>query len=176
MKKIDLIFLTLIVILTLAYGCWAISATRDYRDLILDQKKEAAQAEQDLGLARTRLLKLKKALGDLQEDMKQLTSYLSPDQRRGALFQEMDSLIREAGLTLVNLQPGQTGNVDLYRKKNMQIICKGRILPILELIRNLESLEAPLVLDKVRIIPLESEKQYRLLINGGLIHLSEEAD
>ncbi len=174
MKRIDLIFLALVCLLTTAYGWWTISATRDYRSMVLEQKQDARQTKKALSLARTRLNEMEKAYHSLKEDMRQLTRYLSAEQKKESLFQRIDQLISSTGLNLVSLQPGQTKSRDGYRKKAVQIICNGQVMPMLELIRDLEDLDAPLVLDEVRIMSIEAENRYRLMIKGSLIRLPAE--
>ena len=167
----DALLLGLVCLLAAAFALWAVPGARDYRAQSLRQQQMAREARQDLELARDRFRELDKAYQDLKEDVDHLTRFLSTGLSRSELFQEIDDLVRQAGLSLISLQPGKTLQADEYRTQTVSVQCQGPVLQILDFIQDLEGLNTPLVLKEVRLIPSGSSQLYRVLIQGKLIRL-----
>ena len=151
LRKLDLICLFIVIMVSVVCGYWAVTIGIKKQKQIRQENEVLSKRLKDLDLAEANLQQLKQALDSTRRELQALNERIPETSEMGKFLRQLDYFLKARNIVLVTLQPLPSVKEKLYSKLPVRLMIKGSFLNIYRLLRDLETMNRTLVMERIVI-------------------------
>jgi Tfp pilus assembly protein PilO len=150
-KQLDRICLLTLLVVSLAAGGFVVRSGISERKRISLENDRIAGRLRDLSAAEAAIRKVDSALVRRRENLRFLNEKIPESLEIGWFLKEVNTAMKEKGLTLMSLQPLQAVKERLFTRLPVRMVFRGPFGRVYDLIHDLETMKPAVVLEKLVI-------------------------
>ncbi|MFH1077009.1 MAG: type 4a pilus biogenesis protein PilO [Pseudomonadota bacterium] len=159
LKSLDYICLVFILVIMVSGSAIAIIKGESYQR-IAEQRGEMLKKQQnELALADNNVKKLQESIASAHLEMKRLNEQIPENAEIGTFLTQVDTLIRQSGVTLVSLEPLPATDEKMYSKIPVNLKFRGAFSDSYRVLSELEMMGRLLQIENLSISKAETENQ-----------------
>jgi len=139
-RTVDWMCAGLVVVTVALAATTAFSVLARQRQRLQAQKALADQALEECGRAQAALGRLRSALSDAQDDLREMDEKVPESGRIGTFLARIDALMKQKHVVLVDLQPQASLAGEFYAKTPVRMSCSGAFAELHALLYELETM------------------------------------
>jgi Tfp pilus assembly protein PilO len=162
-----------LLVVSIALGSWIILGNiREVRN-IRQKNQLLAGAVKELASAETSFQKLNLTIADKKKKLKQLHDSVPNSAEIGAFFQNLDVLVKKRQITLESFKPLPKIEEKRFHRIPIRLISRGDFQNIFYFVRDLETMNRFVELEKVLIASTDKNQECKLDMTASIFERRE---
>ena len=172
-EKLDRICLIALVVVVLAVGSWVIVGNIREVGAIQQKNQLLASTLKELASAETSYQQLNRTIADKKRKVKQLHDSVPNSAQIGAFFQNLDILVKKREMTLESFKPLPKVEEKRFNRIPIRLISRGEFRNIFHFVRDLETMNRFVELEKVLIAGNDKSEDIKLDMTASIFERRE---
>lgn len=148
---LDRICFALIILISLACGCWTVNWTLKQHRLSRQENDLLAKKLKDLNLAETNLQHFKKVLDTAQKELNILNERIPESAKIGEFLKHVNLLVKERNVNLISLHPQPVVEEKHCNRIPIRLMFEGPFGSVYQLLYNLETMNRMVVMETMQM-------------------------
>ena len=151
LHTLDRICLALIILISLACGCWTVNWTLKQHRLSRQENDLLAKKLKDLNLAETNLQHFKKVLDTAQKELNILNERIPESAKIGEFLKHVNLLVKERNINLISLHPQPVVEEKHCNRIPIRLVVEGSFGSVHQLLYDLETMNRMVVMETMQM-------------------------
>lgn len=172
-EKLDKVCLITLLMVCITVGPWKILGNMNDIRQIRQKNQLLASTVKGLASAETSFQKLNVSITDKKKKIKQLQDSAPNSAEIGAFFQNLDTLVKKRKMTLESFKPLKKIEERRFNRIPIRLISRGDFKNIFYFIRDLETMNRFVELEKVLIARPENSQECKMDMTASIFERRE---
>ena len=167
-EKLDRIIFIALIVVFITLGSWVMVGNLSKIGKIRQKNQLMAATLKELASAETSYQKLNLTIADKKKKVKQLHDSVPNSAEIGAFFQNLDVLVKKRRMTLESFKPLAKVEEKRFNRIPIRLISRGHFENIFKFVRDLETINRFVELEKVLISKADNSEACKLDMTASI--------